>query len=200
MSELERYRGREAKLALGRKLTWAVWVITVLVLLLVGMMRQIKIPLPEGVSFDMLPAVHAALNSGAALALVAALVAIKAGRVSLHRRCIYTALALSGVFLLSYVTYHFTTPETRFGDSNGDGLLQEGELAAAGASRLIYLLLLLSHIVLAALSLPFILLTFVYGFTNQPGRHRKMARWVFPVWLYVAITGPLCWWMLRPYY
>ena len=64
----------------------------------------------------------------------------------------------------------------------------------------VYLLLLISHIVLAAVSLPFILFTFIAGWTNRFAAHRRLARWVFPLWLYVAITGPVCYWMLRPYY
>jgi putative membrane protein len=109
-------------------------------------------------------------------------------------------MGCSLLFLLSYVIYHFTTPETIFGDTNGDKILQDAEREAAGAMRGVYLVVLLSHIALAALSLPFILLTFVYGRTNQFGRHRRLAKFVFPVWLYVAVTGPVVYLLLRPYY
>jgi putative membrane protein len=68
------------------------------------------------------------------------------------------------------------------------------------ASRPTYLILLISHIVLAGISLPFILFTFIAGWTNRFAAHRKLARWVFPMWLYVAVTGPVCYWMLKPYY
>ena len=104
------------------------------------------------------------------------------------------------MFLLCYVVYHFTTPETKYGDLNGDGQLSPGELTEAGHARMVYLVLLLSHVLLAAVSFPFILLTFVYGFTNQFDRHRKLARIIFPVWLYVAVTGPVVYLLLRPYY
>lgn len=174
-------------LALGRKLKIGVWIVTVLVWLLVGAMRRPeKFPLPEGVSLSFLPGVHAILNTLVALLLVVALVMIKKGNVRLHKLAIYAAMACSAIFLLCYVAYHFTTPETRFG---GEGTI-----------KIVYLLLLISHIVLAAVSLPFILLTWVYGFTNQFQIHRKMAKWVFPIWLYVAVTGPICYLMLRPYY
>ncbi len=92
----------------------------------------------------------------------------------------------SASFLLCYVAYHFTTEETKFGGT--------------GAICYVYYPLLISHIVLAAFSLPFILQTWVYGFTSQVAKHRKMAKWVFPMWLYVAITGPICYLLLRPYY
>jgi putative membrane protein len=83
---------------------------------------------------------------------------------------------------------------------NGDGELSPDERLAVAGSRKYYLMLLISHIVLAGVSLPFILFTFISGFTNRFKAHRRLARWVFPMWLYVAITGPICYWMLRPYY
>ena len=81
-----------------------------------------------------------------------------------------------------------------------DGILSEAERAAVGGWRVFYLLLLVSHIVLAGVSLPFILFTFIAGWTNRFTAHRRLARCVFPLWLYVAITGPVCYLMLRPYY
>jgi putative membrane protein len=129
-----------------------------------------------------------------------ALLAIKRGQPALHQRCVNVAMLLSGLFLLCYVAYHFTTGETIYGDTNGNGTLDASERQEVGAMRTVYLVILLSHIVLAAVSLPFILLTWVYGFTAQFEKHRRMARRVFPVWLYVAITGPICYLMLRPFY
>ena len=117
-----------------------------------------------------------------------------------HRNAIYTALVLSGLFLLSYVVYHFTSDAVKFGDANFDGVVDEVEKAAVGSTRVIYLLLLITHVTLAGVILPFILLTFNRAFTNQFARHKKIARWVYPLWLYVAITGPICYLMLRPFY
>ena len=96
--------------------------------------------------------------------------------------------------------YHFTSTEIRFGDTNFDGVVDEVEKVAAGWLRTVYLLLLITHVALAGLILPFILLTFNRAFTNQFDRHKKMARWVFPLWLYVAISGPICYLLLMPYY
>jgi putative membrane protein len=148
----------------------------------------------------MLPGFHAMLNSVAAVLLVLALVAIKRKRIGWHRRFISGALTCSCLFLVSYVVYHFTSGETLYGDANGDGNVDAGELAAVGGMRSVYLVLLLSHIVLAALSFPGILFTWVFGVTGQFERHRRLARRVFPVWLYVAVTGPVCYLMLRPFY
>lgn len=173
--------------ALSKLLKTTTWVLTVLVLALVVAMRSpYKIPLPDGWSMSFLPPVHAVLNTLVAVSLVCAVAAVKAGEIALHRGFVFVAMALSALFLLCYVAYHFTTVETKFG---GEGWV-----------RTAYFFLLITHIVLAGVSLPAILFTFVSGFTNHFDSHRKLARWVFPVWLYVAVTGPICYLMLRPYY
>ncbi|MCU0752149.1 MAG: DUF420 domain-containing protein [Akkermansiaceae bacterium] len=167
---------------------------------LVGLMRRVKIPLPDGVSLSFLPPFHAAVNALAAVVLVIALVAVLKGRIALHKRMIMVAMGLSVLFLLSYVAYHFTSHEVKFGDVNLDGMVDEAERARVGGMRSFYLVLLITHIIFAAVSLPFILFTFIAGWTNRFAAHRRLARWVFPMWLYVAVTGPVCYWMLRPYY
>ena len=183
---LNEYLKRQPNLGQARVLKIVAWVVTALVLTLVALMREFKFDLPGGQRLDFLPPIHAALNSLAALCLVLAVVMIKRGKVIAHQRFINAAMACSALFLLCYVAYHFTTPETKFGGT--------------GTIKVVYLLLLISHIVLAAVSLPFILFTYIYAYTNQFASHRKMAKWVFPVWLYVAVTGPICYLMLRPYY
>ncbi len=170
--------------ALEKKLNRLAYLVSFVVLLLVGMMRQYKFNI--GIDFSFLPPLHASLNALAAVMLVFALYFIKNGQVENHRKAIYAAMVCSALFLVSYVLYHFTTPETKYG----------GE----GALRTVYFILLLTHVVLAAVILPFILLTFTRAYTNQFERHKKMARWVFPLWLYVAISGPICYLMLKPYY
>ena len=159
-------------------------VFTIVVLILVGLMRQYKFDV--GIDFSFLPAVSAILNTIVAVCLVMALIFIKRKQVEKHRKAIYTAMVFSALFFVCYILYHFTTVETRFCK---DGLI-----------RTIYYFLLFSHIMLAGLSLPFILFTFVRGFTYQIESHKKMARWVFPIWLYVAISGPLVYLWLKPCY
>ena len=198
--ERKQWLSRAPQEALSAKLGIAAWILTAVVLGLVGLMRKVKIPLPDSVSLSFLPPFHAAVNAVAAVVLIIALIAVLKGRISLHRRMIMAAMGLSVLFLLSYVAYHFTGSEVKFGDANLDGIVDEAEKAAVGGTRVAYLLLLISHIVLAAVSLPFILFTFIAGWTNRFAAHRRLARWVYPMWLYVAITGPVCYWMLRPYY
>ena len=170
----------------ARKLKIIAWILSAVVLVLVVLMQKIRIPLPDGWTTAGLPAFHATVNALVAVLLLISLASIKLGRVRLHRATMLAAMAFSVVFLLSYVAYHMTNDPTRYG----------GE----GAARLIYFLLLITHILLAAVSLPFILFTFIAAWTNRFEVHRKLARWVFPMWLYVAVTGPICYWMLKPYY
>ncbi|MCW1920959.1 DUF420 domain-containing protein [Luteolibacter arcticus] len=186
--ERKEWLSRPPQEALSKKLVVVAWILTGAVLILVGLMRQpnLRIPLPEGWSFTFLPPVHAVLNTLVSIALVISLVAVKQGKISLHRNAIFAAMGLSVAFLLCYVAYHFTTEETRYGGT--------------GAMRGIYFFLLISHITLAGISLPCILLTFIAGWTNRFAAHRRLAKWVFPLWLYVAVTGPICYLMLKPYY
>ena len=184
--------------ALEAKLNKLAWALSGVVLLLVGAMRRVKIPSP--VDFGFLPPIHATLNAVTAVLLVGALVAIKRRRVDLHRNLIVASLGASTLFLLSYVAYHFTKAEVLFGDADHDGVLSAAERLAVAGVRPLYLVLLASHIVLAAAVLPFVLMTFTRAYTKQFARHKAMARWVFPLWLYVAVTGPACYLMLQPYY
>ena len=198
--ERKQWLARAPQEVLSKKLGVAAWILSAVVLLLVVTMQKVKLPLPEGWSSAFLPPIHALLNSLVALCLVAALVAVKQGKIALHKGFIVAAMTFSVAFLLCYVAYHLTSAEVKFGDADGDGLVSAAEKLAVGSSRTAYLLLLISHITLAAVSLPFILFTFIAGWTSRFTAHRRLARWVFPVWLYVAITGPICYWMLRPYY
>lgn len=188
----------EKNIVLEKKLNKLAYVLTFVVLILVGLMRRYKINL--GVDFSFLPPFHATLNGLTAFVLILALYFIKTNNIDFHKKSMLTALGLSVLFLLSYVAYHFTTPETIFGDVNHDGFLDEVELGLVSSTRTPYLILLFSHITLAAVSLPFILLTFIRAYTDQFDKHKMMARYVFPVWLYVAITGPVCYYLLMPYY
>ncbi len=170
--------------ALAKNLTNLSIVVSIVVLLLVGVMRRVKIDL--GIDFSFIPPISALLNTLVSICLVAALYFIKKKDWVNHKKSIYGAMTFSGLFLLGYVLYHFTTEETVFCK---DGIIST-----------VYYFFLITHVVLAGLSLPFILITFSRGFTFQVEKHKKMARWIFPIWLYVAVTGPICYLMLKPCY
>lgn len=169
--------------AIAKKLNIYASIISAVVLLLVATMRQIP-RLDLGIDFSFLPAVYSFMNLLAAIFLILALNYIRQKKVEQHRKMIYIALSMSTLFLLMYVLYHITTPEIKY---CGEGLM-----------RSVYFLLLVTHVVLAAVSFPFILFTFIRGYTMQVEKHKKMARWVYWVWLYVSITGPVVYLMLRP--
>ena len=171
---------------LARSLDRYAWGISAFILVAVVAMRYIKIPLPEGVDFLWLPPVYSTLNALAGVCLLFSLVAILRKRIRVHRAWNLAALALSVLFILGYVAYHITSEPVRFG----------GE----GTVRTVYFVLLISHVVLAAVSLPLILFTFVRSYSGLIAQHKRMARWVYPIWLYVCVTGPICYLMLRPYY
>ena len=147
-------------------------------------MRQIKIE--TSIDFTFLPPFYSTLNALTAIVLIIAFYFIKQKNVEAHRKSMYVAIALSVLFLLCYVLYHITTPETKY--------------CGEGSIRIVYFILLISHIVLAAVILPFILFTFIRAYTGQISKHRSMATWVYPLWLYVAVTGPIIYIMLRPCY
>lgn len=179
---------KEQTKALVKKLDWAAIVVSVVVLAVVVLMRKIP-PIPvESLPFDiqLLPPLHAILNTLAAIALGAAVYFIKQKNVRLHQNMIYAAMAFSAMFLVSYVVYHFLTEPTSYG---GEGII-----------RYVYFFLLITHVVTAAIILPFILFTFIRGYTMQVEAHKRIAKWTFPIWMYVAVTGPICYLMLQPYY
>jgi putative membrane protein len=159
-------------------------VITAAVVLLMTPGLLPKLPLP----FDpyMLPPVYAAFNALTAVSLVMALVEIKRKRIAVHQRMMTLAMGLSALFLVGYVLFHLATEPTSFG----------GE----GAIRTVYYFLLLTHIVLAAVVLPLVLFTYIRGAARLDEKHRKLAKITFPIWLYVAVTGVICFLMISPYY
>jgi len=171
---------------LRKRLDIIAYILSVVVLLLVGLMRRPEFKFNSPIDFSFLPPVHASFNVMVAFCLIAALYFIKQQNIKAHRNAIFGAMLFSALFLISYVLYHFTTEETKY--------------CFQGFSRTIYFVILISHIILAGISLPFILLTFNRGISYSIPKHRRLARWVYPVWLYVAISGPVSYLMLRPCY
>jgi putative membrane protein len=110
------------------------------------------------------------------------------------------SLALSIIFLVSYIAHHLLAGEAHYGDANHDGIVDAAELAAVGNTRVIYFIILATHIALATVILPFILFTAYRGLIAEYPTHRKLARYTWPLWFYVAATGPIVYFMISPYY
>lgn len=142
--------------------------------------------LPEGVDLTVLPLANAILNSFTFLFLVAALVAIRRKNIDAHRRFVLAASTTTFFFLLSYVVYHFLASSTSYG---GEGPL-----------RYVYFFLLATHIVLAAGTVPIALFALFSGLSMEVRRHRRIARWAMPLWLYTSASGVLVYIMISPYY
>lgn len=178
-----------------------IYVISALIPLVVAFLILFpsKIPI-EGNWVKSLPAVHALINSATVLTLLGALIAIKKGNIAVHRSFMFTSLLLGVLFLISYVLYHSSQPSVKFGDLDHDGIVSAFEKDQAGSIRIVYLLILASHILLSILVVPFVLFAFYYALTDQIPRHKKMVKYTFPVWLYVSITGVVVYIMIKPYY
>lgn len=133
-----------------------------------------------------LPPIYAGINGATAIVLIAAFYAIKNKNRKLHERLMKSAIALSLAFLVMYIAYHMTSDSTKFG---GEGMI-----------KYVYYFILITHIILSIAVIPFVLITYVRAITNNIERHRKIARITFPIWLYVAITGVIVYFMISPYY
>ncbi|MFE1242612.1 DUF420 domain-containing protein [Fictibacillus sp. NPDC058756] len=147
------------------------------------------LPEYEGeIVFDvtLLPRLNAIFNSFTFVFLLAALYFIKQKNITLHKRFIFAAFTSTTFFLLSYVTYHYLTESTSYG---GEGPL-----------KYIYFFILITHILLAIVIVPLALITVTRGLNMQVEKHRKIARWTMPLWLYVSLTGVLVYLMIAPYY
>jgi len=130
--------------------------------------------------------INAMINSCVAILLVAALWAVKTKRYEVHKKLMLTAMVLSMLFLVSYICHHLFAGDTKFG----------GE----GTAKIIYYIILFTHIPLAGIILPFILYSAYRALTGDWLKHKKLARITWPIWFYVAVTGVLVYWMISPYY
>ncbi len=179
---------------------WLIGVFSVVVFTVVVILGKVKVEASLGFDVHVFALANAFINATIAVLLVAALVAVKQKNYILHKQLMMTALVLSVVFLLSYIAHHLFAGEAKFGDANHDGLVSEDEKLAVGGMRMVYYVILITHIFLAAIILPFILFTAYRALTAEFPLHKKLAKITWPLWLYVAVTGPIVYWMISPYY
>lgn len=143
---------------------------------------------------------NACINSCVAFLLLAGLHTARRKRYLIHQKIMMTAIVLSVLFLVSYILHHLYAGDTKFGDLNGDGLLNEEEKVTVGSIRYVYYILLLTHIPLAGIILPFILFTAYRALTGEYAKHKKLTRFTWPLWFYVALSGVIIYLMISPYY
>ena len=167
-----------------------IWIaiLSITIPLVVAILFKVKL---KDFGFDVkplsfLPPIYATINGLTAIVLIWAVVSIKNGKRKLHENLMKTAIALSVAFLAMYVAYHTTSESTKYG----------GE----GAMRLVYFVILISHISLSIIIIPLVLITYVRALSERFDKHKKIAKITFPIWLYVAITGVVVYLMISPYY
>jgi len=163
-------------------------VLSIIIPVVVAILSRVKL---QDLGFNVapltfLPPIYAVINGFTALLLISAFVAIRKKNIVLHESLMTTAVWTSVVFLVMYVAYHMTSDSTPFG---GEGTI-----------KYIYYFILITHIILSIVIIPFVLITYVRGITNDRARHRKIAKITFPMWLYVAVTGVVVYLMISPYY
>lgn len=183
-----------------KKAKQLIWVFSVVVFAAVILLGNIKVEANLGFDIHVFATANAFINATIAVLLTAALVAVKSKQYLLHKKLMIAALVLSVLFLVSYIAHHLLAGEAIFGDADHDSVLSAAEQAAVGNLRTIYLVILFTHIFLAAVILPFILFTAYRGLTAEFNEHKKLARYTWPLWFYVAITGPVIYWLIAPYY
>nr|WP_299031392.1 DUF420 domain-containing protein [uncultured Tenacibaculum sp.] len=159
-------------------------IVSIVIPIAVAALFGIKIHNVEPLSF--LPPIYASINGFTAVLLVASIVAIKKGKRKLHEQLNTTAIICSALFLVMYVAYHMTSNSTPFG---GEGTI-----------RYVYFFILITHILLSIVIIPFVLITFMRARLGNFPEHKKIAKITFPLWLYVAVTGVVVYLMISPYY
>lgn len=157
-------------------------IISIAVPLLVLALFQVKLP----GEYSYLPHIYAPINGIVFVLLLSALFAIKRGNIKLHKWLMSISIVLSALFLLMYLLYHATTEETKFG---GEGLI-----------RYVYYFLLLTHILLSIVTIPLVLRAYYFAFKGDFDRHKKITKYAFPIWLYVAFSGVMIYLLIAPYY
>ena len=167
-----------------KKYTPWVWILSIAIPVVVAILFLIKIPNVKPLTF--LPPVYAFINAITAVFLTIAYIAIKRKKIILHERLMKISIALSVIFLVMYVAYHMTSDPTPYG---GEGII-----------RSVYFLILISHVLLSIGIIPLVLVTYVRAISKLFADHKKIARYTFPIWMYIAVTGVIVYLMISPYY
>ena len=183
-----------------RKASVLIIIFSIIVFAAVVLLSRVKLELDLGFDIHLFALLNAWINSCVAILLILALIVVKKRNYETHKKLMLTAMVLSILFLLSYISHHLLAGDTRFGDINHDGIVTEAEKAGAGSLRIIYYIILGTHIPLAGIILPFILFTAYRALIGEYPEHKKLARITWPVWFYVAITGVAVYLMISPYY
>ncbi len=165
---------------------WLIVIVSFVVFAAIVILSRVKLNVNTGFNIHIFAAVNAVINSAVSILLIAGLIAAKKRRYEQHKKIMIAAIVLSTLFLVSYIAHHLLSGETKFG--------------GAGTIRYVYFFILITHIFLAAVILPFILFTAYRALVAEWPTHKKIARITWPIWLYVSVTGVIVYLMISPYY
>ena len=177
-----------------------IWIVSIIVFTAVAFLAKFKLNIDLGFNVHVFAKFNAIINSVVAILLLTGFAAVKQKNYVLHKKIMLSAITLSVLFLVSYICHHLLAGDTRFGDIDHDGILSDSEKSAAGTLRIVYYIILITHIPLAAIILPFILFTAYQALIGEYEKHKKLTRITWPVWFYVAVTGVVVYLMINPYY
>jgi len=183
-----------------KKAKLLIYTVSFVVFAAVVFLSKYKLEVDLGFDVHVFAKANAIINSIVAVLLLTGLFAVKQKKYELHKKIMLTAISLSVLFLLSYIAHHLLAGDTKYGDVNHDGIVSLDEKTLAGNLRMVYYFILITHIPLAAIILPFILFTAYRALTGEYDKHKKLVRITWPVWFYVAITGVAVYLMISPYY
>lgn len=173
---------------------------SVIVFIAVTVFERVTLNVDLGFNPHLFASINAIINTVVSVLLIAGIVTAKNKQFVGHRKIMLTAMGLSVLFLVTYIMHHLFAGSTLYGDIDKNGLVTEAEKAAAGNMRYVYFFLLGTHILLAGISLPFILFTAYRALINENAKHRKLAKITWPLWFYVAATGPIVYLMISRFY
>ena len=183
-----------------KKAKLLIYTVSFVVFAAVVFLSKYKLKVNLGFDVHMFAKINAVINSLVAILLLAGLFTVKQKNYERHKKIMLSAILLSVFFLLSYIAHHLMAGDTKYGDLNHDGILSIDEKVLAGNARMIYYFILITHIPLAAIILPFILFTAYRALTGEYDKHKKLVRITWPVWFYVAVSGVIVYLMISPYY
>jgi putative membrane protein len=178
----------ENKIISEKKYNIWITILSITIPLVVAILFKVKL---RDLGFDVkplsfLPPIYATINGITAVVLIWAVIAIKNGNRKLHENLMKFAIVLSVAFLAMYVAYHMTSESTKYG---GEGIM-----------RLVYFVILISHITLSIIVIPLVLVSYVRALSERFDKHKQITKYTFPIWLYVAVTGVIVYIMISPYY
>lgn len=177
-----------------------IWIFSAIVFLAVTVLDRITLDVSLGFDPHIFAKLSAGVNSLVAILLIVGLVMIKQKKYELHKKVMMSTMVLSILFLVFYIAHHLFTGETKYGDLNHDFVLSDDEKSMSGMMRYVYYFIIGTHITLAGIVMPFVLYSAYRGLTAEYTKHKKLVRYTFPIWLYVAITGVIVYFMISPYY